>query len=302
MHERNRFTYIAIGLGLGLLLALIFLVWAVPEFRDPSYYARLDGFQAHRLERLTQQELTNGAKWWGRMGSLVSMEDTLANWIIAIFTVVATGVSLIAVILVYRSLGLTRSAVRAADDAVSETRRIGEAQVRAYISVEPMSFGTPDPRRRSFLVPIKFRNTGTTPARNFSFQVKFFVALHADGTAVVPHFDADFPAVEETDFQLGGSAENVSDIATELLSEEDRKLIARHTTHRLYIVGRVSYVDVFNKSHVTYVTAFYCKTGRSEMKKHDVFTGGGINRPVGYTHTHVEIWDWAFTAKGNSAD
>ncbi len=172
MQERNRFTYIAIGLGLGLLLALLFLVWAVPEFRDPGYLTPHESFQPNLPQNPAQQEDTNEPKWWYWASRLTSMEDTLAQWVMAFFTVIATGVSLFAVVLAYRSLRLTR-------DAVKINRELGQIQVRAFVTVGDISvekFGVGLRPK----IHLKIKNTGQSPANRFQFVTTYRVVDRID--------------------------------------------------------------------------------------------------------------------------
>ncbi|MGB7433402.1 MAG: hypothetical protein WA921_13130, partial [Ahrensia sp.] len=67
-------------------------------------------------------------------------QDSFAQYAMAVFAFAATGISVWAVWLLKNTLEATREAVRAADDAVTETRRIGEAQVRAYFREKGIVF------------------------------------------------------------------------------------------------------------------------------------------------------------------
>jgi hypothetical protein len=57
--------------------------------------------------------------WWKHDGAVVTTKDTLANWLVAIFSFIAAFF-----------LWLT---LRATQDMAKDTREVGEAQVRAYI-------------------------------------------------------------------------------------------------------------------------------------------------------------------------
>lgn len=98
---------------------------------------------------------------------LISAEDTLAQWIMAVFTVVASG-------LLWGTLReanrTNRSAVRAANAAVKMnriTREVGEKQTREYLAVKEVYLrhnGGRDPV--TFKVEIHIINTGQSPLRN----------------------------------------------------------------------------------------------------------------------------------------
>jgi hypothetical protein len=59
--------------------------------------------------------------------------DSYAQWFMAVLSLAAAGISWRAIVLVRDQLIETRNAVKVAQDALLETRRIGEAQVRAYL-------------------------------------------------------------------------------------------------------------------------------------------------------------------------
>ena len=63
-----------------------------------------------------------------------------ARWML-IVTALATLLTGIGVLFVWRSLTLNRQAVDAAISAVALTREIGEAQVRAYLRIDSIAFG-----------------------------------------------------------------------------------------------------------------------------------------------------------------
>ncbi|MDE0921354.1 MAG: hypothetical protein OSA96_00045 [Aurantimonas coralicida] len=97
--------------------------------------------------------------------------DGIAQWVMAISGVLALLLSAWAVWLLARTLEATRSAVKAADDAVTVTRDIGQAQVRAYIAVG-------DLRVDKFaigMVPVvsfTIKNVGQSPARRFQIVTR----------------------------------------------------------------------------------------------------------------------------------
>lgn len=92
--------------------------------------------------------------------------DSWAQWLMAIFTVAATGISAMAVKLVNDTLKTSREATLAAFEAVSVTRDIGERQVRPYILYEGTKVGVlkleaTHPKRLELEVTL--RNCGASP-------------------------------------------------------------------------------------------------------------------------------------------
>ena len=109
---------------------------------------------------------------------LVTTSDTFAQWIMAFFGVVATGVSVWAVILLKRTLKesrrATETALRAAEAAeqtVEVTRDIGQRQIRAYMvantadMVWVQGFDESETTILNYGIRITWKNCGDTPAR-----------------------------------------------------------------------------------------------------------------------------------------
>ncbi|RWI40875.1 MAG: hypothetical protein EOQ93_32000, partial [Mesorhizobium sp.] len=85
MFQRNRFADVAVGLIFGLGIALLVLVWAVPEFRDPTYWKVADQSK-------------------GQLIGIISTEkDTLAQWIAAFAAIASVAASVLAIVLVART-------------------------------------------------------------------------------------------------------------------------------------------------------------------------------------------------------
>ncbi|MEO3389151.1 hypothetical protein [Mesorhizobium sp. CAU 1741] len=128
-----------------------------------------------------------GWRYW--FERLVKTEDTLAQWAMAVFSVAATVLTAVGVVLIWRTLVYTRraaeaaaatveeakNATTAAKDAVAETRRIGEAQVRAYLGIEACTLerGTGD----DFLLKIAVKNSGQSPARDVTISAQVSVTV-----------------------------------------------------------------------------------------------------------------------------
>lgn len=89
---------------------------------------------------------------WYWLRRLFSFEDTIAQWIMTIFTIAAAGLLLLT--------------LRATQNMVRDTREIGEAQTRAYLSfdrVEAIFINSGDGFTGVYIRP-RIKNTGQTPA------------------------------------------------------------------------------------------------------------------------------------------
>ena len=148
MFDGNGGIGLAFGVVAGLVLAIFIFIWLSGGLPD----------------------------WWHHDGSLVTSSDSLANWMTAIIGIVATLVSIWAVILLKQTLLQTAAATRAAQDAVAVSRTIGEQQVRAYISATNF-------KAKPFVVgevpefTLDFRNSGQSPARRCKVRASVFLGL-----------------------------------------------------------------------------------------------------------------------------
>lgn len=93
----------------------------------------------------------------------LAAQRSMALWAGAMFwaTVASVGATSIGIVLVRRTLDVNRAAVEQAKQANGIAKDIGEAQVRAYLSIEEPSIGF-DGQRPAFRM--RLRNAGNSPA------------------------------------------------------------------------------------------------------------------------------------------
>lgn len=170
----SRFGFIggALGFVAGVAISLLILVIAVPEFRNPQYQSHKHETQQHDRQTSTDDEQgTETVSFWNIH---TSPEDTYAQWVMALFSMFATGISVWAVVLLRNTLVTTREAVRAADDAVMVTREMGKAQVRAYLSAVGGEFSLDG---TWFWLKVRVRNDGQSPARAITLDATISVMV-----------------------------------------------------------------------------------------------------------------------------
>ncbi|MEJ6398589.1 hypothetical protein [Yoonia sp. 208BN28-4] len=145
----------ALGIVVGCGIAFNLFLWL-------DYRAKYKGDQpANGNGDTSSSEIGN---YWDRLiGTFVSPSDTLAQWIMAAFTIAV-------VVLVWRTLIATQN-------IATDTRKIGEAQVRAYMTYDDIEIiwenkinGPPEPN-----FAVVWRNTGNSPARNVRQSI-FFIS------------------------------------------------------------------------------------------------------------------------------
>jgi hypothetical protein len=136
----------ALGLVVGGGLALNLFLWL-------DYKAKYEGDQPTNSNGGTQSSEI-GSYWDMLIGTFISPSDTLAQWIMAIFTIAV-------VVLVYRTLVATQ-------DMARDTRDIGQKQARAYLSImlgkaEIEVVGNKDGSNLVVKIAVSVMNSGNTP-------------------------------------------------------------------------------------------------------------------------------------------
>ncbi|MEP1588431.1 MAG: hypothetical protein ABJR46_13020 [Tateyamaria sp.] len=121
-----------------------------------------------------REGVPSGWYWFRR---LFALEDTIAQWIMMAFTIAAAG-------LLLATLTATR-------DMAKSTREIGQSQVRAYLTIESISFH-PEPSDRFpvFAGRVVVKNTGQSPAINVFIDVKV-ISERKKVTYQIPHIGAN---------------------------------------------------------------------------------------------------------------
>ncbi len=168
------------------------------------------------------------------------VQDTLAQWTMAVFSIAATAVSLWAVTLLRETLRATREAVRSADDAVRVARELGQAQIRAYISWAGarLGEGRDSSNKLTFVkIAAQIKNTGQSPA--FLSAMYSTILLLDDGRDPACSFNISEAICSEI---IGSGSE--FDFVSHYIEIEDVVLINKGEK-KCYLMGWVSYRTVF---------------------------------------------------------
>lgn len=153
MAKRDKFAYVALGLVAGLAISLLLLVWSVPGFRNPTYHQERQEHVQYKSGGLDDPVIVTG--FWSRYAT---PQDTYAQWIMAALSIVATGFSMWAVLLVRGTLNETRRQVHAAEKAFFYDQR-------PWIDFEIFNYSFDAlPSGRAVICGIKIRNIGKSPA------------------------------------------------------------------------------------------------------------------------------------------
>ena len=114
---------------------MIFLVWAVPDFRDPTFSKnQYDQLQAAAPSDY-QHDNQNTHFWIREFYGWVYAEDSLAQWIMSLVAVAATIVSLLALVWLRATWAEAKRTGDTAHANLAFAREIGVAQTRSYVSI-----------------------------------------------------------------------------------------------------------------------------------------------------------------------
>lgn len=153
----------AVGLTLGIgAAALLYVALDASLTEVPNDL----GYQ-ERGKQEASNEGQRGPDRWFWLRRIVALEDTLAQWIMMLFTAIAAA-------LLWQTLVATRRTVAISQEMAKDTREIGRLQTRANlhfleytINVPPPSWAWPN----DMYVELVFKNFGPTPAREVSFDI-----------------------------------------------------------------------------------------------------------------------------------
>lgn len=151
---------------------MLFLVWAVPNFRDPTFAS---GYYEQWQATTTDNQLEQGQNprtWVRGLRGRVYTEDTAAQWLMVLLGISATVVSLLALIWLKATWAETKRSADAAERAADIAREIGQAQVRAYVTVANGELSVDDTYCQ---VWIEFENKGQSPAFNVVARVSAII-------------------------------------------------------------------------------------------------------------------------------
>jgi len=162
MSKRDWGVGFAFGLIAALAITLLLLVVAVPEFRNPVYQqdTQVTAYQRNSDEKPKERDQEQEWRHWAER--LITLEDTAAQWLMAIFGVVATGVSVWAVLLVRDTLEVNRKATAAAvaaANAAHETNELTRAVQRPWLIVQPPRIGELTPVQNDFVDDVDYGET-----------------------------------------------------------------------------------------------------------------------------------------------
>lgn len=240
---------LAIGLVIGSAAAIIFML--VLDAYSPSINLGSGGDSDCQGGENRCQDFQNGRPDWGYwFRRIFALEDTLAQWIMMAFTIAAAW-------LLFSTLKATQ---RMADDS----RRIGEAQTRAYMFVSQIEIGQFDedkPGRISAIVHIK--NCGVTPA--------YDVTINSILGFAPPNFhDVELPIPESKGSPSMGivAAGQTSGTTTYCASTDDVLSKFKGGSLAIFACGVITYTDIFKNQRTI---RYQQMSGKDALENGSVF-------------------------------
>lgn len=179
---------------------------------------------------------------WGLESVVSTKEDTLAQWLMAIFSLIATGVSAWAVVLLSQTLKQTEIATKATQEAIDITARMGRLQTQAYLtfSGSETAYFPLDGPAKGFHVRPRFKNTGQSPGMIvYAFcHIKF-----VDGMAAPIDYSVERSDEYRTKLHLGPGEERW--VGGPVLQIDDA-LLALANRKTILFLGCIEYTDTFD--------------------------------------------------------
>ncbi len=178
-------------------------------------------------------------------------QDTFPQWVMAMFTIAATGVSILAVVYVRDTLRETRKAVKAAEDAVTVSREMGIKQTRSFVTIGTKQLsGYNDSFRAVFTVV----NSGMTGAFNVSIRCTLHVYLKGKSVMYLSAWEKI--GVMEN----GRRLEKVAiDFPCEAMGFPAS--LADDMDYHINVDACVVYGDVFDRTHTNFLRVGYFAAG-----------------------------------------
>ncbi len=170
---RNGFTF---GLTIGCLTAIVIFLFGQAIYDLAKCHH--DGDCERYAAKYEGHDFPT-SWWWDWTGSLVTSDDTLAQWIMAFFTIAVT-------LLVWRTLVATQVMASQTQKMLTTESRAIELEYRPIITIDDVvfdDFGGAATGSIRHLARIKFQNKGRTPAQVIGQDV---FRIYREGNNISP--------------------------------------------------------------------------------------------------------------------
>ena len=151
------------------------------------------------------------------------------------------------------------AANRAADAAVDQAKIADETakrELRAYLCLQPVRMDEIIPGTGPVQIVFPLENTGATPANRFIIHWAWKVAADEPTSEFFNNTLAQYPLPENRDHSIG--PRQLKEIPNTISLGSPWRELVLNGQSKLYVFGRIHYVDVFDSNRVT--EFFYCYT------------------------------------------
>lgn len=250
MSQRDRIADTALGLVVGLAIAVLILVWAVPGFRYPA-----DSRNGQQHNEQTTGGDEKPVKPPGFWKTYTTPSDTYAQWIAAFSALFSVAVSTWAVWLVRSTLELNRkatvAAVRSSEIAERmlldvERPHLFIENVGAYVALLMEWFDLPEDKIPMPEVNYTIKNYGRTPA----IVIEIRASARFGGLPEVPHYHPGEIHDTERVIAVGGTFTPIqfcrTSVTHEMLNEMwvSQTHIPGRDPYHFYFYGQITYKSV----------------------------------------------------------
>lgn len=256
--------------ALALVVSAIVIIFLFGGFGNPANEVVQSATQPNSPQQNAQDDTVQAVHW-----GVLTIRDTLAQWIAAIAAIGSAAVSFWAVRLVRSTLRETRRAAHAAITANRNTlKAINQEQVhadrqqRAYIGVESILLDCPSARLANYkpapiiaganitdFVNLNIQNFGATPANKVYTWVNWFVAPYPESLPVnftYPDVATPMPPgieISIIETSLFPSQKFLSRIA---MTDVTPVILSNAKKAFVYFYGKIVYTDITNTERFTY--------------------------------------------------
>jgi hypothetical protein len=178
----------------------------------------------------------------------VAAQEAMAFWSVLLFaaTAIQTAAGAAGIYFVWATLEASRDANRATLKSIEQDRGIGHAQLRPYVSADPLLMFTELVNDRDLMFELRVSNNGQTPA----LAVNYSTLLQTERVPFPGWDPASFekpPAGRMQNARIA-AGRHVSSYGVIALTKEQLQVVL-DGTYAVYIGIRLSYTDVFKEDY-----------------------------------------------------
>lgn len=215
-----------------------------PEEKKPSFVTAIEGVEAAIRELIRTESAEERKRQADQAAQDLEAQAEMAEWAreVGIGTVASAVFTFGGLILIWQTLRTSRETLKATQEMARETTRIGEAQVRAYVTI--LAVGSVVHRKqgaaRLLQLTIDIQNTGNTAAKNTTVKFRDFQQQEGPMPLVGP-----MPEIHYSNLVPGDTADSTVDVRF----DESRTVFdAGEAVFYMRFTCETSYTDVFGKT------------------------------------------------------